>query len=223
MESIMPKILLTGFQPYAGNLINPAAEVVRALDGATIATGTVHGLPLPVEVGRAGDMLEQAIADIRPDLVLSIGQWPGEAVIRIERFAVNKISFEIPDELGCRPSDQQVEKGGPIARAASIPVAKIIYRLLEEGIPARTSDTAGTFLCNATFYRALGACEQLGNGARCGFVHVPYLAEQTAKIIRDLKAEGRLELHQRADLASMSLDVMIDAVRTAITTSLDDR
>ncbi|MDB5526875.1 MAG: hypothetical protein JWM58_4638 [Rhizobium sp.] len=218
----MPKILLTGFQAYAGSHINPAAEVVRALDGAEIGRGVVRGLHLPVMLDTARDLLEQAIAEIRPDLVLSVGQWPGEPVIRVERFAVNKTSFEIPDELGQRPSDQLVDETGPVARAASVPVAKIVDALLEKGIPARTSDTAGTFLCNTILYRALGACERLGNGALCGFVHVPYLPEQAAKIIRDLKAEGKLELHQRADLASMSLDMMTVAVRTAITITLED-
>lgn len=219
----MRKILLTGFQPYAGSHINPAAEVVRVLDGALIGGASVHGLPLPVMLDTALSLVEKAIADMRPDLVLSVGQWPGEPVIRVERFAVNKISFEIPDERGERPSDQTVDEKGPVARAATIPVGRIVDAMLEKGIPARTSDTAGTFMCNATLYRALGACENLGNGARCGFVHVPYLPEQSAGIIRNLKAEGKLELHQRADLASMSLEVMVDAVRTAIMITLEDR
>jgi pyroglutamyl-peptidase len=223
MGNIMRKILLTGFQPYAGSHINPASEVVRALDGAEIGGASVHGLYLPVMLDTALNLVEKAVADVQPDLVLSIGQWPGEPVIRVERFAVNQISFEIPDERGERPSDQMVDDKGPVARAATIRVARVVDALLEKGIPARTSETAGTFLCNATLYRALGACEKLGNGARCGFIHVPYLPEQTASIIRGLKAEGKLELHQRADLASMSLDVMVDAVRAAIMTTLEDR
>jgi pyroglutamyl-peptidase len=70
-------------------------------------------------------------------------------------------------------------------------------------------------------YRALGACERLGTGARCGFVHLPYLPRQVAELLDNLSSEGRLELHQRADLASMSFDMMRDAVGTALALSLD--
>ena len=100
-------------------------------------------------------------------------------------------------------------------------VGKIVASLRDKGIPSRMSDTAGTFLCNTTLYRALGACERLGTGARCGFVHLPYLPQQVAELLDDLSKEGRLELHQRADLASMSFDMMLDAVGTTLAISLE--
>jgi pyroglutamyl-peptidase len=217
----MPEILLTGFQPYGGRQLNPSAEIVRALDGTKIAGCAVRGMLLPVSFGAAKQPLEDMIAEHRPAVVVCTGLWPGEPVIRIERVAVNRASFEMPDNDGQRPLDDLVERDGPVARAVTLPVGKIIASLRSKGIPARTSDTAGTFLCNTSLYRALGACGRLGTGARCGFVHLPYLPQQVAELLNDLSAEGRLELHQRADLASMSFDMMLDAVGTTLAVSLD--
>jgi pyroglutamyl-peptidase len=176
---------------------------------------------LPVSFGAAEQPLMDAITEHRPILVVSMGLWPGEPVIRLERVAVNRASFEMPDNDGRRLLDDQVEPNGPVARAVTLPVGKIIALLRGKGIPARASDTAGTFLCNTTLYRALGSCERLQTDARCGFVHLPYLPQQVAELLDELSAEGRLELHQRADLASMSLDMMLEAVRTILAVSLD--
>ena len=217
----MSEILVTGFQPYGGRQLNPSAEVVRALAGTRIEWCTVRGMLLPVSFAGAKQPLTDAIAEHRPVLVVSTGLWPGEPVIRVERVAVNRASFEMPDNDGQRPLDEFVEPDGPVARAVTLPVEQIISSLREKGIPVRTSDTAGTFLCNTTLYRALGACERLGTGARCGFVHLPYLPQQVAELLNDLSAEGRLELHQRADLASMSLHMMLDAVRNILAVSLE--
>ncbi len=217
----MPEILLTGFQPYGGRQLNPSAEIVSALDGTGIDGCTVRGMLLPVSFAAANQPLTNAIIEHRPVLVVSMGLWPGEPVIRLERVAVNRASFEMPDNDGQRLLDDQVEPDGPVARAVTLPVGKIIASLRGKGIPARASDTAGTFLCNTTLYRALGSCERLQTDARCGFVHLPYLPKQVAELLDDLSAEGRLELHQRADLASMSLDMMLEAVRTILAVSLD--
>jgi pyroglutamyl-peptidase len=217
----MPEILLTGFQPYGGRQLNPSAEVVRALDGTGIDGCTVRGMLLPVSFAAANQPLTNAIIEHRPVLVVSMGLWPGEPVIRLERVAVNRASFEMPDNDGQRLLDDQVEPDGPVARAVTLPVGKIIASLRGKGIPARASDTAGTFLCNTALYRALGSCERLQTDTRCGFVHLPYLPKQVAELLDDLSAEGRLELHQRADLASMSLGMMLEAVRTILDVSLD--
>ncbi|SDR59962.1 pyroglutamyl-peptidase I Cysteine peptidase. MEROPS family C15 [Rhizobiales bacterium GAS191] len=216
----MPEILLTGFEAYGGRKLNPSAELTNALDGSKIGGSAVRGLLLPVSFAAAKAPLEDAIAEFRPSLVVSTGLWPGEPVIRLERVAVNRASFEIPDNDGQRLRDEEVEKGGPLARAATLPVGEIIAALRQRGIPARASDTAGTYLCNTTLYRGLAACEQLGSGARCGFVHLPYLPRQVAWLLDDLSDEGRLELHQRADLASMGFETMLEALRTIIAVSL---
>lgn len=216
----MSEVLLTGFQPYGGRLLNPAAEVVATLDGAKIGQGTVRGLLLPVSITSCGRSLEDAIERYRPVVVVSLGLWPGEATVRFERVAVNHASFEVPDNDGVRLLDDPVDAQGPVARAATLPVSAIVTALREKGIPARVSYTAGTFLCNTTLYRALGACDRQGI-ARCGFVHLPYLPGQVVDLLDELAEKGQLELHQRADLASMSLDMMFEAVRTTIAMSLE--
>jgi pyroglutamyl-peptidase len=161
----MPEILLTGFQPYGGRQLNPSAEVVRALDGTGIDGCTVRGMLLPVSFAAANQPLTDAIMEHRPVLVVSMGLWPGEPVIRLERVAVNRASFEMPDNDGQRLLNDQVEPDGPVARAVTLPVGEIIASLRGKGIPARASDTAGTFLCNTTLYRALGSCERLQTDA----------------------------------------------------------
>ncbi|WP_342641472.1 pyroglutamyl-peptidase I [Rhodoligotrophos ferricapiens] len=216
----MADILLTGFQPYGGRQLNPSAEVLRALDGSRIEGATVHGLLLPCSFTAAKDPLEEAIATFRPAVVLSTGLWPGEPMIRLERVAVNRASFEIPDNDGTLMRDDPVDARGPVARAVTLPVGDIIIALRRKGIPARVSDTAGTFLCNTTLYRALGACEQVDHPAHCGFVHLPYLPQQVAELLDELSEQGQLELHQRADLASMSLEMMVEAVRTTLAVSV---
>ena len=100
-----------------------------------------------------------------------------------------------------------------------LPLHAIQRRLLEAGIPARLSSTAGTFLCNATMYTFLHT-GPAGRGVPCGFVHLPYLPEQVAALLEDLRKEQLLELHQRADLASMSLATMVEAVRIVLGVSL---
>jgi len=219
----MPNVLLTGFQPYGGRGINPAAEVVGALDGQVIESATVTGLLLPVSYARTGALIEAEMARLKPDVVISLGLWPGEATIRIERVGVNRAAFEIADNEGALPLDEPIEADGPAARMTTLPVAAILRALRDNGIPARPSDTAGTFLCNATLYRVLGIAERLGLKSRCGFVHLPYLPEQVAHLLDDLAREAKLELHQRADLASMSRGMMIEAVREVIAVSLRGR
>jgi pyroglutamyl-peptidase len=217
----MTRVLLTGFQPYGGRDLNPSAEIVRALDGGRLEGATVHGRLLPVSLAGAREPVVSAIAELRPAVVIGIGLWPGEPVIRLERLGVNRASFEMPDNDGHRAADDPIDADGPVARAATLPLAPIMAALQARGIPARISDTAGTYLCNATLFRALGACETHAPGARCGFVHVPYLPQQVVALLDELRAEGRFELHQRADLASMSLDAMVEAVRTAVSVSLE--
>lgn len=216
----MSNVLLTGFQPYGGRSLNPSAEVVRALEGSRVEGAAVHGRLLPVSLSGAREPIVSAVAELRPAVVICVGLWPGEPVIRLERLGVNRASFEMPDNDGHRPSDDPIEEGGPVARAATLPLGPIMAALHAQGIPARMSDTAGTYLCNATLFRALGACEAHAPNARCGFLHVPYLPQQVVALLDELRAEGCLELHQRADLASMSLDAMVAAARTAVSLSL---
>jgi pyroglutamyl-peptidase len=200
--------------------LNPSTELVKALDGTTVDGVAIRGVVFPVSFQHAARPLSDAITAHRPAVILSTGLWPGEAVIRMERFAVNKTDFEIPDNDGLRPSPGLVDEDGPDAYAVTLPVERIVAELRSNGIPARVSDTAGTYLCNTTLYRALAICKAQGQGALCGFMHLPYLPRQVSALLDELRSDGILELHQRADLASMSLEMMVEAARTALSISL---
>lgn len=214
-------ILVTGFMGYGGRAANPSERIVQALDGERIANVQVSCHTLPVVYAELRSRLERLIKEVRPRAMFCLGLWPGEPVLRIERVGVNVAHFEIPDNAGTL-AHEPLDPGGPDALLATLPVERIQAALLERGIPARLSGTAGSFLCNATLYHALGACARLSLPPPCGFIHLPYLPEQVAELICTTRDEHRLELHQRADLASMALDTMIEGVRFAIETTLAD-
>ena len=212
-------MLLVGFEAYGGRGLNPAAEICKAIDGQVIAGTMVIGHVVPVRYEGMGAHLEALIDQHRPKALICLGLWPGETMIRLERFGVNFNDFEIPDNDGAIMSGP-IEDDGPDARRATLPLERIRETLLAAGVPARMSSTAGNFLCNAILYRALGMLERRGSGIPCGFIHLPYMPEQVAGMLNDMRNGQSLELHQRADLASMPLEISIRAVRVAIETTV---
>lgn len=215
--------LITGFEPYGGRGVNPSAEVARRLDGREIDGARVVGSTMPVSYHELKGRIEELIAQVQPSLVLSLGLWPGEPVIRLERVAINVADFEIPDNEGAFLEDADVEGNGPTALAATVPLRAMEQALLEAGIPARRSGTAGTFLCNATLYTFLSGLAAAGREVPCGFVHLPYLPDQVADLMAQTRDARALELHQRADLASMDLGTMIRALEICLHTCLASR
>lgn len=213
-------VLLTGFEPYGGRGVNPAFEIMRRLDGLEIGGAKVAGRPLPVSYEALNGKIDALLEELAPSLVVSVGLWPGEPMIRLERIAVNVADFEIPDNDGVVVSDATIKGNAQMAFTATLPLRAIEAALLSAGIPNRVSNTAGTFLCNATMFGFLQALAARGRAVPCGFVHVPYLPSQVADILRKTKLERRLEREQRADIASMSLETMVEAVRTVLEISL---
>jgi len=209
-------VLVTGFQPYGGRGINPAYEAMRALDGRIIEGESVVGRGLPVSFAAMKSAIADLVDDLEPRAVISLGLWPGEAMIRIERIGINVADFEIADNEGLVVTDREVMGDGQAARLASLPLRAIETALLEAGIPARLSSTAGTFLCNACLYTFLEAMEARPQRALCGFIHVPYIPEQVAELLKKIREERSLELHQRADIASMELSRIIAGVEIAV-------
>jgi pyroglutamyl-peptidase len=207
--------LITGFEPYGGRALNPSAKLARALDGEAIGGLAIVGRTLPVAFAGLGARLEALLDEVRPDIVVALGLWPGEPALRLERFGLNLADFEIADNAGDRLIDAAVAPGGVTALAATLPLRAIEAALLEAGIPVRLSATAGTYLCNATLYTLLAALERRSLRIPCGFIHLPYLPEQVAEMLAEARA-GRLEIHQRADLASMDYAVMERALRLAL-------
>jgi pyroglutamyl-peptidase len=211
--------LLTGFAPYGGRGRNPAADIANALDGCKIADVPVIGRLLPVALNEIAARAESLLDELQPRVVVSVGLWPGEAMVRIERVGLNLADFEIPDNHGKMARDESLSGNGPAAKFATLPVRKIEEAMLAAGIPSRISNSAGTFLCNACLYGFLSAAEKK-QGIRCGFLHVPYLPEQVAGLLNELKNEAKLEAHQRADYASMDLATGTRAVAIALETAL---
>jgi pyroglutamyl-peptidase len=207
--------LVTGFEPYGGRGTNPSATLALALDGARIGGIEVAGRSLPVAFAGLAERIEAMLDAVRPRLIIALGLWPGEPMIRLERFGLNLADFEVPDNAGARLEDTAIIPAGSTARAATLPLRAIQQALLAAGIPVRLSSTAGNYLCNAALYTLLAAIERRGWSIPCGFIHVPYLPEQVAEKLAEARA-GRLEMHQRADLASMDYAVMERALRLAL-------
>lgn len=169
--------LVTGFEPYGGMSLNPSAEIVRRLDGAKIAGMPVVGRLLPVDIAKLDGALKAALSGLDPAVVILLGLAPGETCIRLERVALNLADFPIPDNAGTKTRDEPLERRGEAGRLSRLPLRAIEARLLGMGIPARLSESAGTYLCNAVMYRALG---RLPKRVPCGFIHLPLLPAQVA-------------------------------------------
>ena len=169
------RLLVTGFEPFGGESINPAWEAVSRLP-ETIGAYRVEKLRVPVVFGAAGEIVLEAAARVRPDAVVCVGQAGGRAGVTPELIAVNLRSARIPDNAGNRPQDTPVVPGGPDGLFATLPVRAMAARIGALGLPASVSYSAGAFVCNDLMYTVLH--HFAGTGVRAGFIHVPFLPEQ---------------------------------------------
>jgi len=217
-----PRVLITGFEPYGGRDMNPAHEVMTQLDGRRLGGCDVVGRSLPVKLDGLDACIASLLEDVQPDIVLSLGLWPGESVIRIERVALNLADFDVYDNAGYRLMDQPLVANEGAALMSTLPVRTIETALLDAGIPAQVSNTAGTFLCNACLYGFLSAAAQQDKSVSCGFLHLPYLPQQVAGLLAGRRQVPSLELHREKELASMGLNMMVSAVELAIAASCLD-
>jgi pyroglutamyl-peptidase len=172
-------ILLTGFDPFGGEAINPSWEVARALNGQFIGAAQVHARQLPTSFTGAPVALGRALDALAPVLVVALGQASGRAEISIERVAVNLIDARIPDNDGQRPLDQPVRADAPAGYLSTLPVKAMRDALRQAGHPAGLSLTAGAFVCNQVFFELQHRLA--GTGVRSGFIHLPALPEQAAQ------------------------------------------
>ena len=174
------RALITGFEPFGRHALNPSEQLALALEGKRVGGFAVSGRVLPVVFAGLGQRIETLLDDVRPDLVIALGLAPGEAEIRLERFAVNLADAEIPDNAGAEPREQPIVGGGAVAFAASLPLRAVARALGDSGIKVRLSNSAGTFLCNAALYHLLATIERRRRNIPCGFIHLPDLPEQAA-------------------------------------------
>jgi len=178
----MDLILLTGFGPFGGEPVNPALEAVKLLEGRVLADHLLVTRELPVVRGECIDTLIQHIREVDPVLVVAIGQAGGRIEITPERVAINVDDYRIPDNGGNQPTNAPVVAGGPVGHWSTLPVKAMVKALKEHGIPASVSSSAGTFICNHLFYGLMHFLATEGGGRRGGFIHVPYLPEQAARL-----------------------------------------
>ena len=171
-----PQILLTAFEPFGGDPVNPSLLIARRLHGETVAGARVVAVELPCVFHASLAVLDEALARTRPTLAVALGLAAGREGLSIERVAINVDDARIPDNVGAQPVDEPVAPGGPAAWFSTLPIKAMAAALNQAGVPASVSQTAGTFVCNHVFY---GLQHRLaGTGVRSGFIHVPLLPEQ---------------------------------------------
>jgi len=171
------KVLVTGFDPFGGDKINPAYEAVKLVPDVVCKAEVVKE-ELPTVFGKCGLVLDQLIEKHKPDTVICVGQAGGRSVMSIEKVAVNLAEARIPDNENQQPSDESIIKGGPLAYFAKLPVKAIVKSIKGNGIPASVSYTAGTFVCNDIMYRLLHLIATKYPKLKGGFIHVPFATEQ---------------------------------------------
>jgi len=200
----MKTVLLTGFEPFNKEPINPAWEAVRALDGWSEGEFHVVARQLPCVFGDANAAMKALVGELQPALVIAVGQAGGRVDLSVERVAINVDDAPIKDNANKQLVDEPIVRGGPAAYFATLPIKAIVAALRAAGLPASVSQTAGTFVCNHVFYGLMHAVAGR-NDVKAGFIHIPYLPEQAAR-------------HPGA--ASMSLVQMMEGIRIAVRTSL---
>lgn len=172
------RVLVTGFEPFGGEKINPSMEAVRILP-ETVGGKQVIPLEVPVVRGKSLEVIMEAVRKWQPERILSVGQAGGRCAVTVERIGINVDDFRIPDNEGNQPADEKIFPEGPDAYLVSLPVRKMVEHIRAAGIPAALSNTAGTYVCNHVLYGVRYLLEQEGRGRKNGFIHIPYLPEQT--------------------------------------------
>lgn len=172
----MKKLLITGFDPFGGESINPAWEAVRLLPDV-IRDFELVKLEIPTVFGAAAQVVIDKAEEIHPDAIISVGQAGGRAAITPEMVGINLRYASIPDNMGALPCDIPIAEGGPAAYFSTLPVRAMAKAICDAGLPGAVSYSAGSFVCNDVLYSLLHRFDEAA--VRAGFIHVPFLPEQT--------------------------------------------
>ncbi len=175
------KALVTGFDPFGGDEVNPSSLAVGKLK-KRIGKIVVHTAELPTSYARSAEVLRAAIAKAKPDIVLCVGQAGGRTELCLERVAINVQDARIRDNDGKQPIDKPVVADGPAAHFATLPIKACVAEMRKAGLPAAVSNTAGTFVCNHIFYALMDIAASHPLPMRGGFLHIPYVPEQAARL-----------------------------------------
>lgn len=198
-------ILVTGFEPFGGEKINPSWLAAERLP-AVVAGSPVEKLLLPVEFGASARLLCRRLEQLQPEVVLCLGQAGGRAALTAERVAINIMDASQPDNAGFQPQDQPVCPGGPAAYFSSLPLKACVQAARQAGVPAAVSNTAGTYVCNQLLYAALDWAQKNDCAAKTGFVHLPWLPVQVL---------------DRPGQPSMELDTMVRGIQAVLEAALE--
>jgi pyroglutamyl-peptidase len=180
----MTRVLLTGYGPFGTTPVNPAETVARALDGARIGGATVVGMVVPNVFFKVLEVVQAKIAELRPDLVVMLGEYGGRSMITVERIAQNLndgARYRLADNDGTVLQDRLTAPDGPAAYYATLPIRAMVKAMREAGIPADISDTAGTFGCNHLMYGILHHVAVNRLPIRAGWLHLPHLPAVAAR------------------------------------------
>ena len=199
------KILVTGFDPFEGEPINPSWEAVRRLPD-TVEGAEMIKAQIPTSFDRSADVVRTAILQHDPDVVVSVGQAGGRFAISPERVAINVDDGRIPDNDGNQPIDTQIRSDGPAAYFSLLPVKAMVTAIKRAGMPAVVSNTAGTYVCNHIMYQVLYMIDREFPGKRGGFVHVPYAPQQVV----DKPGEPALDIDDTATALTAALGAIVE-------------
>ncbi len=194
------KILVTGFDPFGGEPINPAIESVKRLPD-NIAGAEIIKLEIPTVRKKSLEKIEKAINEHNPDVILSIGQAGGRFDISIERVGINLDDFRIPDNEGNQIIDEPIFPDGENSYFVKLPVKAMVQNVQKNNIPASVSYTAGTFVCNHVLYGVLYLIEKKYEGKKSGFIHIPFLPQQVV---------------DKRNMPSMELNTIVKGLTAAI-------
>lgn len=199
------KVLITGFDPFGGEPINPAWEAVRMLPDE-IAGAQIIKLQIPTVARKSIDKIHSKMAEEKPDIVIAIGQAGGRFGPTPERTAVNIDDFKIPDNEGNQPIDLPIFEDGQPAYFSNLPVKAIVQAIKDAGYPSSLSDSAGTYVCNHVMYGILYYIDKEFPGVKGGFIHVPFATSQVI---------------EKQNAPSMSLTDITAALEATIRTAVE--
>lgn len=206
------KILITGFEPFGGDEINPTEKIVDALKDEKIENVEIFTKVLPVVFKKTDEILVGLLNEIKPEISLHLGLAAGRSGISLERVALNLMDARIPDNEGYQPQDMPIREKGANAYFSKLPIKEIVNDLRKEGIPSVISNTAGLYVCNEVMYISLYHSEKFGFPKKTGFIHVPYLPEQ---VVEKFSYTGQ-------NVPSISFDLQLKAVKLAIKETLQE-
>lgn len=200
------KILVTGFDAFGDNSINPSSLILEHLPD-TLSNHQIIKLQIPTIAFKSLDIIHDCILKEQPDFILSLGQASGRKDITVERIGINCDDYSICDNNNYQPTDMKIFNNGPDAYFSNLPVKEIIKNIQHLNIPCSISNSAGTFVCNHVLYGVRHLCEIHFSNIKSGFIHIPCIPEQT---------------EDNSSIPSMESDIIVKAIICAIETILKE-